>query len=218
MASCPDASADVPPGTDPGGNRQHGSSRMPDPRSPAVPSFVGRGKILWQLLHTHCNAGSSVLHESEDLDLSDVVAADADGPFDASDVLECDSYNLATDSDEEKRVHAAPQHDPATSPDDIVSNSNTLLGQCEDHLKNFSANLVCALGARFEAALSEPGSDDDDFQARPFKRAAHKKQVTRTIVPASSLLFLARARTLCVARTLLAFCSQSLYSIVHPSS
>ena len=182
-ASGADASAQVPPGTDPGpGGTQPPVSRRrpyiaPSSRSPAVPTSVGSGKIVWQLDHSCSVDGVSVCNVSEKLDLSAVVAADADGPFDPSDVLECESYDVTTDGDEEKRSHQAPQHDPATSPDDIVSNSPTLLGELEDHLKAFSASLVGHLGPQFDVAGSEPSSDDDDFQNAPFKRREQKKQV-----------------------------------------
>ena len=150
----------------------------PSSRSPAVPTSVGSGKIVWQLDHSCSVDGVSVCNVSEKLDLSAVVAADADGPFNPSDVLECESYDVTTDGDEEKRSHQAPQHDNATSPEDIVSISPTFVGEVEDHLQDVSANLVRQLGSQFEGAGSELDSDDDDFQDTvPIKRREPKKQV-----------------------------------------
>ena len=178
-ASDPDAPQQASPGT---GRRpenplpsafRRSSHHSSFPHSSAAPTSVGRGRIVWQLDHSFSSDGlvSSV---SEVLDLSAAVAADADGPFNPDDVLDCESYDVPTDGDEEKRSHQAPQTDPATSPDDIVGHSPTLRGEVEDHLKAISASLVRELGPRFAVAASEADSNDD-FVDPPFKRREHEQ-------------------------------------------
>ena len=177
-ASDPDAPHQASPGT---GRRsplppafRRSSHHASSPHSSAAPTSVGRGRIVWQLDHTF-SADGLVSSVSEVLDLSAAVAADAEGPFNPSDVLECESYDVPTDGDEEKRSHQAPQTDPATSPDDLVSHSPTLRGEVEDHLKAISAGLVRELGPRFAVAGSEPESDNDDFVNPPSKRCESKQ-------------------------------------------
>lgn len=179
-ASDPDAPQQASPGTGPRPPNplpsafRRSSHHASSPHSSAAPTSVGRGRIVWQLDHTF-SADGLVSSVSEVLDLSAAVAADAEGPFNPSDVLECESYDVPTDGDEEKRSHQAPQTDPATSPDDLVSHSPTLRGEVEDHLKAISAGLVRELGPRFAVAGSEPESDNDDFVNPPSKRCESKQ-------------------------------------------